>query len=170
MLKLTKVILILAYLYLWHRCNYFASRNIPQPPVTSYFLGNLDELEKNGKHMDQLRQWDTEYGKLFGIMEGSHRVLVTSDANLLHEVLVKQFPIFQSRKIHASFVINQKKDPRLNLFLAEGKTWKRLRGLITRALTVKQIKQIDPIIKEASHELLDHVRENRNDHKMNIQP
>uniref|UniRef100_A0AC34FH50 Cytochrome P450 n=1 Tax=Panagrolaimus sp. ES5 TaxID=591445 RepID=A0AC34FH50_9BILA len=157
-------------LYLRHRCNYFASRNIPQPPVTSYFLGNLDELEKDGKHMDHLRKWDSEYGKLFGIMEGSHRVIVTSDVNLLHEVFVKQFPVFQSRKVHASFVIDQKNDPRLNLFLAEGKKWKRFRGLITSSLTVKQIKQIDPIIKQATHELLDHVRKNRDDHKINIQP
>uniref|UniRef100_A0A914QVC4 Cytochrome P450 n=1 Tax=Panagrolaimus davidi TaxID=227884 RepID=A0A914QVC4_9BILA len=157
-------------LYLRHRCNYFATRNIPQPPVTSYFLGNLYDLEKDGAQMERLREWDTKYGKIFGIMEGSHRVIVTSDVNILHEVFVKQFPTFQSRKIHATFVIDQKSDPRLNLFLAEGKKWKRLRGLITSALTVKKIKQIDPIIKQATHELLDYVRENRVEHNLNIQP
>uniref|UniRef100_A0A914YIT0 Cytochrome P450 n=1 Tax=Panagrolaimus superbus TaxID=310955 RepID=A0A914YIT0_9BILA len=103
-------------------------------------------------------------------MEGSQRVLVSSDVELLHEVFVKQFQIFQSRKLHASFVLNQKSDPNLNLFLTEGSKWKRLRGLITSALTVKQIKQIDPIIKEASHELLSEIKAKAKNNQLNVLP
>jgi cytochrome P450 len=158
------------YLYLRHRCKYFLSINIPQPPVTSYFLGNLHDLEKDGKNAEQLIKWDSEYGKTFGIMEGSQRVIVSSDLNLLNEVFIKKFQTFQSRKLHASFVLNQKSDPHLNLFLTEGKKWKRIRGLITSALTVKQIKQIDPIIKQASYELLDEIKAKSENNKLNILP
>jgi cytochrome P450 len=172
-LKVVSVLLALGvgyYFYLRRRGEYFPSIGIPHPPVTSHFLGNLRDLEKDGKNAEQLKKWSAEYGKTFGIMEGPQRVIVSSDLEFLHEVFIKQFPIFQSRKLHASFVLNQKSDPQLNLFLTEGNKWKRLRGLITSALTVKQIKQIDPIIKQVSHELLDDIRAKAKNNRLNVLP
>ena len=143
------------------RNSYFAEKGIPHPPVNSLFLGNLPEYEKGLQQHTKLLEWEKTYGDTYGIYEGSHRVIVSSDPELVHDVLVKQFHAFRSRKIFAAAVNDQEHDNRMNLFLAEGNQWKRLRALISASLTVSQIKSIEPIIHQVMKEMMEVVEKKR---------
>ena len=141
------------------RNSYFASKGIPHPPIDSLFLGNLPEYEKNGQYHQKLLEWEKTYGDTFGIYEGSHRLLISSDPDLVYDVLVKQFPTFRSRKLLASSAVDQENQERQNLFMAEGNRWKRLRTLISSCLTVTQIKSLEPIINKVVDEMMESFEE-----------
>uniref|UniRef100_A0AC34FDR9 Cytochrome P450 n=1 Tax=Panagrolaimus sp. ES5 TaxID=591445 RepID=A0AC34FDR9_9BILA len=139
--------------YLKHRSKYFQRLGLPQPPITSIFLGNLEEFERNGKNHEKLFEWHQKYGTTFGMLQGAHRVIVTSDLNILNEVYVKQFHTFQARMIHPTFAVDQVNGSQLTLFFSQGNQWKRLRALFSASLTVSKIKSVEPIMKKAHDEL-----------------
>ena len=100
-------------------------------------------------------EWDHKYGPTFGMYEGGQPTLVTSDPEILNEVFLKQYYTFQARKFHPAFAINQENNEKMNVFLAQGNQWKRLRSLFSGALTTGKIKAADPIIHRAAGELLE---------------
>lgn len=85
--------------HLKHRNLYFSRRGISSPPVKSLFLGHLVELQEDNKPHEKFLEWRQIYGDTFGIYEGAHRVIVTSDPELLHLVLTKYFDKFHARKV-----------------------------------------------------------------------
>uniref|UniRef100_A0A914Y2A4 Cytochrome P450 n=1 Tax=Panagrolaimus superbus TaxID=310955 RepID=A0A914Y2A4_9BILA len=97
------------------------------------------------------------------MLQGGHRVIVTSDLNIINEVFVKQFHAFQARQLHASAAIDQENGTRLNVFLTQGNRWKRLRALFAASLTISKIKSVDPIMKRANKELIEVLRKHEND-------
>ena len=107
----------------------------------------------------KLLEWEKTYGDTFGIYEGSHKVLISSDPDLVYDVLVKQFTVFRSRKLQPSSVVDQENLERQNLFMAEGNRWKRLRVLISSCLTVAQIKSLEPIINKVVDEMMESFEE-----------
>ena len=148
--------------YLKKRNSYFFEKGIPHPPVNSLFLGNLPEYEKGLQQHLKLLEWEKIYGDTYGIYEGSHRVIISSDPELINEVLSKQFHVFRSRKLFPSNANDQEGDMTQNLFLAEGNQWKRLRALISTSLTVNQIKSIEPIINGVVEEMMEVIERKRN--------
>ncbi len=91
---------ILYFSYLWNRNQYFIRRHIPGPPPSSYFSGNLRELQIDYQPFEKQLEWQQKYGKTFGIYEGSDRVIVTSDLSILHDVFQKKFENFHSRNVN----------------------------------------------------------------------
>ncbi|KAE9555423.1 hypothetical protein FO519_001360 [Halicephalobus sp. NKZ332] len=155
------VIGVAYYIHLKKRNSYFAEKGIPHPPINSLFLGNIPEYEKGLQQHLKLLEWEKTYGDTYGIYEGSHRVIVSSDPELVNEVLVKQFHAFRSRKLFPSAANDQENDSRMNLFLAEGNRWKRLRALISSSLTVTQIKSIEPIMHGVMKEMMSVIEQKR---------
>uniref|UniRef100_A0AC35FZE3 Cytochrome P450 n=1 Tax=Panagrolaimus sp. PS1159 TaxID=55785 RepID=A0AC35FZE3_9BILA len=150
------------YFYLKHRSTYFQRIGLSQPPITSIFLGNLEEFEKDHKQHEKLVEWHEKYGPTFGMLQGAHRVIVTSDMNILNEVFVKQFHTFQARMIHPSFVVDQVNGRQLTLFFSQGNQWKRLRALFSSSLTISKIKSVEPIMEKAHDELYQVFKKNEN--------
>jgi hypothetical protein len=91
-------------LYLRYRNRYFERIGLPSPPISSLLLGNLREKQANLSEHLQLLEWEKQYGQTYGTYEGAHRVIVTSDPELLNDVFIKQFDNFHSRKVSASTV------------------------------------------------------------------
>ncbi|KAE9554953.1 hypothetical protein FO519_001850 [Halicephalobus sp. NKZ332] len=149
------------YINLKKRNSYFAEKGIPHPPIDSLFLGNLPTYEKGLQQHLKLLEWEKTYGDTYGIYEGSHKVIVSSDPELINEVLVKQFHAFRSRKLFPAAANDQEHDSAQNLFLAEGNQWKRLRALVSTSLTVNQIKSIEPIIHEVIKEMMEVIERKR---------
>uniref|UniRef100_A0A914Q518 Cytochrome P450 n=1 Tax=Panagrolaimus davidi TaxID=227884 RepID=A0A914Q518_9BILA len=151
------------YFYLKHRSTYFRRLGIPQPPITSTFLGNFVEFEKNHQQWETLIKWQKIYGQTFGILLGAHRVIVTSDFNILNEVFIKQFHIFQARMIHPSIALDQENgSSQINVFTGQGNRWKRLRSLFSASLTISKIKSVDPIMRKVHDELIEVLKRNEN--------
>uniref|UniRef100_A0A914R013 Cytochrome P450 n=1 Tax=Panagrolaimus davidi TaxID=227884 RepID=A0A914R013_9BILA len=150
------------YFYLKHRSTYFQRVGLPQPPITSTYLGNLEEFEKDHQQWETLIKWQKIYGQTFGVLLGAHRVVVTSDLDILNEVFVKQFHTFQARMIHPSVALDQENGAQTNVFLGQGNRWKRLRSLFSASLTISKIKAVDPIMKKAHNELVEVLKRNEN--------
>lgn len=131
-------------------------------------MGNLPEYEKGLQQHTKLLEWEKTYGTTYGIYEGAQRVIVSSDPELVHDVLVKQFHVFRSRKIFASSANDQEHGEGMNLFLAEGNRWKRLRALISASLTVTQIKSVEPIIHEVTKEMMEVIEKKRTENPNGI--
>ena len=63
-------------------------------------MGNLHEmLDPKKPFTIQLSKWTKEYGKVYGIREGWHNVLVISDLDMIREFMVKKFECFNERKV-----------------------------------------------------------------------
>uniref|UniRef100_A0AC35GSR9 Cytochrome P450 n=1 Tax=Panagrolaimus sp. PS1159 TaxID=55785 RepID=A0AC35GSR9_9BILA len=150
------------YFYLKHRSTYFQRLGLPHPSITSTFLGNFEEFEKGHKQWETLKNWEKKYGQTFGMLLGAHRVIVTSDLDILNEVYVKRFHTFQARMIHPSVAVDQENGPQMNVFLGQGNRWKRLRALFSASLTISKIKSVDPIMKRAHEELIEVLKRNEN--------
>lgn len=155
-------------MHLKNRTSYFAKKGIPTPKFNHLYLGHLPEYEKNDKEVERLSEWEKECGDTYGIYEGSHKVLVSSDIDLINDVFVKQFHQFRSRKLFASSCLDQEHGKGQNLFLAEGNRWKRLRSLISSCLTIKQIIGIEPIMNNVMDKMMNSIDEKYNGSKNGV--
>lgn len=77
--------------------KYWKSRGIPGPEP-SLIIGNIPLKQKDLEPF-KLQKWTQEYGKIYGILDGSRKSLVTSDPEFLHEIFVKQFDNFYGRRV-----------------------------------------------------------------------
>ena len=85
--------LIVYYLLLRQRYQYFSLRGIPTPSF-QFFYGHLKTLWNAASYHRQLESWTKQYGKIYGIYEGSLPIFVVSAPDFLQEVFVKQFVVF----------------------------------------------------------------------------
>ena len=135
-------ILLLAYyiFQLQQRYQYFIQRNIPTPPF-QFFFGHMRVLWNAELFHRQLESWTKEYGKIYGIYEGTTPMFVVSDADFLQEVFVKQFSVFRQRK-------RTLLDGKLHdLFFNSGAKWRRQRHVVNPAFTAVKLKGMSPLIK-----------------------
>src|SRR5277367_3275299 len=85
------------FFLLRQRYQYFSRRGISTPPFR-FFFGHLKTLWNTASFHRQLESWTKQYGKIYGIYQGTAPVFVVSDLDFLHEVFVKQFTAFSARK------------------------------------------------------------------------
>uniref|UniRef100_A0A914QB31 Cytochrome P450 n=1 Tax=Panagrolaimus davidi TaxID=227884 RepID=A0A914QB31_9BILA len=140
--------------------NYWKFRGIPGPPTT-YILGNLHEhLNIKRVNVLQLKDWTKKYGKLYGMLEGERKMLITTDLDLLYEVFVKKSDIFHGRRLtpllgnvddYSNFLVN--------VFNARGNRWKRLRTLANPIFNVVTLKTILPTVQDSVNECLKYIEE-----------
>lgn len=60
---------------------------------------------------DQYREWTELYGKTYGYFEGHQPVFVTSDLDIIQDILIKQSSNFAARKVNFYLfekIVNQK--------------------------------------------------------------
>ena len=132
--------LLIYYLFLLQqRYQYFSQRNIPTPPF-EFLFGHIRTLWNARLYSRQLENWTKQYGKIYGLYEGTIPVFVTSDVDFLQEVFIKQFSVFSARRptLLDGFVSN--------LFSAIGPTWRRQRHLINPSFTTAKLKTMSPLI------------------------
>lgn len=121
------------------RYQYFIQRNIPTPRF-QFFFGHLRTLWSAPYYHRQLENWTKQYGKIYGIYEGSVPMFVVSDVDFLQEVFVTQFSMFSARR--ATLL----DDFTSNLFFSFGSTWRRQRHLINPTFTAAKLKAMSPLI------------------------
>lgn len=140
--------LLCYYLFsLRQRYQYFSQRNIPTPPF-EFFFGHIRTLWKAPLYSRQLESWTKQYGKIYGLYEGTAPVLVVSDVDFLQEVFVKQFSAFSGRRPNLLDGVVT------NLFSAVGSTWRRQRHLINPSFTAAKLKTMSPLINGCSSDLM----------------
>ena len=154
-LILILITLVIYYLLLLkERYQYFSHRHIPSPPFQLFF-GHQRTLWNAPSYHRQLESWTKQYGKIYGIYEGSVPVFVVSDVDFLREIFIKQFPVFNARK---SSILD---DLASNIFSTFGSTWKRQRHVVNPAFSTAKLKSMSPLINgcidDVINKLIEHV-------------
>lgn len=132
------------------RHQYFSQRNIPTPPF-EFFFGHIKTAWNSPLYHRQLESWTKQYGKIYGLYDGTMPIYVVSDPDFLQEVFIKQFSVFSERK------------PTLfdglisNLFSAFGSTWRRQRHVINPSFTPAKLKTMSPLINGCTSDLMKNI-------------
>lgn len=90
-----------------------------------------------------------KYGRVYKMSLGRSPSIVVTDPEIIKQITVKEFSKFTNRP---PFV---KPNPPLNagLFIARDETWRRIRHTLTPTFTASKLKDIVPIIENASEKL-----------------
>ncbi|EGT54604.1 hypothetical protein CAEBREN_31041 [Caenorhabditis brenneri] len=143
------------YLWLW---TYWRRRGIPGP-LGYPFVGVFPQtLKSEYPQYLQMRDWTKQYGPVYGYTEGTIKSLIVSDIDLVHELFVKQYDNFYGRKLNP-IQGDPEKDPRSNLFSAQGFRWKRLRAISSSTFTNNSLRRINLTVEDSAVELLRHIEE-----------
>ena len=99
-----------------------------------------DELEK---------RYSAQYGKVYGVYTGLLPTLTITDAELIKQVLVKDFHHFVNRRKLNSFdeIWNH------NLFASESENWKRVRRITSPAFTSGKLRGMYPLMNKCIEKL-----------------
>lgn len=125
--------------------NYFKCRNIPGPPHR-FFFGHFKTLWSLKRYSKQIQDWTSQYGSIYGLYEGTRPLYVVSDVEFLHEVFIKQFSSFHSRRV--LFLARMGAGTPENLFGAAGDTWRRQRHIVNRTFSLNKMKLMIPVIHQ----------------------
>ncbi|XP_025095312.1 putative cytochrome P450 CYP13A4 [Pomacea canaliculata] len=141
--------------FLWRRHRQmciFKEMGIPGPKP-NLLLGNLLTFRK--KLISQAyKEWAEQYGETFGYFEGPTPVLVTSNADLLNQVFIKQFNNFHARKLWP-VQADPDQDEEIHLFFARGQRWKRLRSAVNAGFTAAKLRKMQNQMSLCADKLLE---------------
>nr|ASX93978.1 cytochrome P450 CYP6CV6 [Zygaena filipendulae] len=147
-------IIYLGYLYVTRKFNYWNARGIkgPKPlPIVGNF-GSVVLVKKTASMLlkEIYSQFPDE--KVVGIYRGSKPALLIRDPELVKQVLIKDFNIFQDRGLKSS-----ERRFSENLFAAEGETWKILRQKLTPMFTSGKLKNMMPLLQKCVDEYVAYI-------------
>ena len=116
-------------------------RELPGPrglPV----LGNLHRIRFDRLHLT-LEEWAEQYGPMFRIRIGPHRIAVISDRSAIQRILVQRPDGFRRTTALEAVATEM----RLNgVFAAEGDDWRRQRRIVVDALNRARLKDFFPTL------------------------
>ncbi|CAF1349248.1 unnamed protein product [Adineta steineri] len=129
------------------RYQYFSQRGIPTPPFR-FFFGHLQTLWNSASFHRQLESWTKQYGKIYGIYQGTVPTFVVSDPDFLQEVFIKQFPVFQGRH---EISVRKPND----VASSSGAKWRRHRHIINPTFSAAKLKMMSPLINGCISNLME---------------
>ncbi|XP_076241058.1 uncharacterized protein LOC143183426 [Calliopsis andreniformis] len=140
------------YYYFTSTFDFWKSRGVPGPePIVA--LGNAkDSLLKKLHTGVILKNIYNEYKNepVIGIFMSRKPVLVVRDLDLVKDVLIKDFSVFDDRGNN----IPQKMEPlSLNIFNFEPERWRPLRMKLSPVFTSGKLKEMFPLIVECANQL-----------------
>uniref|UniRef100_A0A914PMC5 Cytochrome P450 n=1 Tax=Panagrolaimus davidi TaxID=227884 RepID=A0A914PMC5_9BILA len=151
------ILLITSFAFLYvkfiYDSNYWKRRGIAGPyHLKTNSIENQAPLVLNINYPNVLlfRDWTKEYGPIYGYNEGQRKVLVISNPEIAHEVMVKKFEYFHGRKLNP-IVGDVVHDPRVHVFNAKGARWKRLRNTASPCFNAANLKKILPTIQDCAN-------------------
>ncbi|XP_072050557.1 cytochrome P450 3A4-like [Amphiura filiformis] len=107
-------------------------------PCPLPLLGNFLAMGKG--MIPAYDKWSKKYGKYYGISFGKTPALVISDADMVRQIFIKEFPSFQRRSLQ-SFSMPYMAD---TIIEASGEVWKRGRSYMSPTFSGSKMKQMVP--------------------------
>lgn len=140
------ITLLAIYLFHIHRCYAFFKQLGIKGPEPTFLFGNLADFVKTKRISISIQNWTRQFGRIYGYFEGHTPVLVISDPDLLHDVFIKHFSKFHSRR---QFPLEDRRTTKgVHLFSATGDEWRRQRAIITPTFSPLKMKRMLPIIND----------------------
>jgi hypothetical protein len=151
------VCLLAIYLIHIYRCySFFKQRGISGPQPT-FLLGNLADFVRTKRISISIQNWTKQFGRIYGYFEGHTPVLVVSDPDILHEIFIKHFSKFHSRR---QFPLEDRRTTKgVHLFSATGDTWRRQRAIINPTFSSLKMKRMLPTIDDCIATLIIKLKE-----------
>ena len=150
---LLSILFIVLTVYLWYIRSFyefFKKLNIPGPTPVLFF-GNFLDVFKSRRLSLNIQQWTQKYGRIFGYFEGHTPILVISDPDVLHDIFIKSFSNFHSRRL---FPLADQNTKLVNLFFATGLRWKRQRFILNPTFSSAKLKQMTPLVHRSINMLM----------------
>ncbi|CAF4005974.1 unnamed protein product [Rotaria magnacalcarata] len=135
--------------YLTRNHRYWEKRGVPGPRPWPFFGTYLQQFFKPFPETEM--EWYNDYGKIYGIYDGSKPGIIVGDPDLIKQIMVKDFHVFTNRRpVKTTHTIMSK-------FLSSlvGEEWKRVRSIITPTFTSSKMKKIFQIMKNSSDTILE---------------
>ena len=126
-------------------------------PAPSFIFGNGLQLRE--ANVLQVNKWIREYGKVFGMWDLSPVVMI-ADPDLLSQIQVRDFPLFQMRRTFiekGGFDANPDYECSIISSDITPERWKEQRSLISTSFTSSKLKKSAPLIHDAIDNLLDNM-------------
>ncbi|CAF1378380.1 unnamed protein product [Didymodactylos carnosus] len=150
------IILVLTYCrVIFQRQQYFKLLNI-SGPKSEFFFGHLRQIWNVKVYSRKLQEWTKQYGKIYGIFEGTLPIYVVSNLDFIEQVFIKQFSNFNTRK--SVIITSISKGRSTHLVSAVGRTWKRQRSIINQTFSAIKLKQMSPLMIDCVNELMKNVK------------
>ena len=160
-LILVTLIICLVVAYLWNvksQYDYFKTRGLSGPPPV-FLFGHYLTIWSTHAYSRQLEKWTKQYGSIYGLFEGSRPMYVVSDVDVLHEVYIKQFASFHTRRV--PFVMKKSLIQKAHLLGAEGATWRRQRHVINPTFSTAKLKLMSPFVDHYIQNLMNKLAEKK---------
>ncbi|CAF3502533.1 unnamed protein product [Rotaria sp. Silwood1] len=144
--------LLALYLVHIHRCYSFFKHlgiNGPQP---IFLLGNIIDFVRTKRISVCIQNWTNKFGQIYGYFEGHTPILVVSNPDILHDIFIKHFSKFHSRR---QFPLEDRRTTKgVHLFSATGNQWRRQRAIINPTFSSLKMRRMFPIIDDCISTLL----------------
>lgn len=140
------ICLLSIYLIHIHRCYSFFKELGINGPRPTFLLGNLLDFIRTKRISVSIQNWTNQFGRIYGYFEGHTPILVISDPNILHEIFIKKFSKFHSRR---QFPLEDRRTAKgVHLFSATGDNWRRQRAVINPTFSSLKMKRMLPLIDD----------------------
>ena len=133
------------------RYEFWYDRNVQCPPP-SFLLGNYLETSKES-HLFVHKRWIERYGRVFGTFDLLMPKLIVADADLVKQMLVKDFYLLPERRTD---FIDHPIEKKFSMF-AEGEHWKKTRSVLTPAFSTAKFKNIFNQMDICSERMIHHI-------------
>ncbi|CAF0733080.1 unnamed protein product [Rotaria sordida] len=111
-----------------------------------FLLGNLPDFVRTKRISICIQNWTNQFGHIYGYFEGHTPILVVSNPDILHEIFIKYFSKFHSRR---QFPLEDRRTTKgVHLFSATGDQWRRQRAIINPTFSTLKMKRMFPIIDD----------------------
>ncbi|XP_011551074.3 cytochrome P450 6B7 [Plutella xylostella] len=156
LLTITAFVIFASLLYFWvkHKYAHWEKKGIKSPPVVP-FIGHFGRIITFKESIDGFTKRiyeDFPNEPAVGTYRCLTPAVVLRDPELIKQVMIKDFPVFEDRGIRAlDDPIND------NLFVAEGETWRILRQKLTPIFTSGKLRNMMPLIDKCVGEYLEYV-------------
>lgn len=156
-LTITFICLLGSYLVHIRRCYLVFKQLGINGPRPKFLLGNIPDLVRTKRMSICIRNWTNEFGNIYGYFEGHTPILVVSDPDILHEIFVRNFSKFHSRR---QFPLEDRRITKgVHLFSATGDQWRRQRSIINPTFSPLKMKRMLPIIEDCITTLITKLEE-----------
>ena len=149
--------LLTLYLVHIHRCYSFFQQLGINGPRPVFLLGNLPDFIRTKRMSVSIRNWTSQFGRIYGYFEGHTPILVISDPDILHQIFIRHFSKFHSRR---QFPLEDRRAKNgIHLFSATGEQWQRQRAIIGPIFSSAKMKRMLPITDDCVATLLNKLDE-----------
>ena len=143
--------ILIAVIYWFGVSGYTLTSHVSLPgPKPWPYLGNLLDASKYGGLHKAFLEYAKKYGKVYKMYMGRDAIIAVADPEILKHILVKDFQKFRNRP---DFLAGKAPLDK-GLFGARDDDWKRVRSILTPTFSSSKLKEIVPIMEEATDILL----------------